>query len=59
MMSGTPIETAGTLLRIPPMTAGPLVPSDVGALAVGPGTIENLELFDWYSQKNAGPGAGC
>jgi hypothetical protein len=54
MMSGTQIETAGTLLRIPRVMAGPLVLSEVGALAVGPGTIENLDLFDWYSQKNAG-----
>lgn len=28
------------------------------ALAVDPGTIENLDLFDWYSQKNAGPVVG-
>ena len=58
MMSGTAIETAGTLLRIPRLAAGPLVLSDVGALAVGPGKIENLDLFDWYSQKNAGPVVG-
>jgi len=47
MMSGTPLETAGTLLRIPQIEAGPLVLSDVGALAVGPGTIEGRDLFDW------------
>jgi hypothetical protein len=58
MMSGTPIETAGTLLRIPRVAAGPLVLAEVGALAVGPGTIENLDLFDWYSQKNAGAVVG-
>lgn len=58
MMSGTPIETAGTLLRIPRIAAGSLVLSDVGALAVGRGTIEGRDLFDWYSEKNAGPVAG-
>jgi len=58
MMSGTQIETAGTLLRIPRVMAGPLVLPEVGAMAVGPGTIENLDLFDWYSRKNAGPVVG-
>jgi hypothetical protein len=58
MMSGTSIETAGTLLRIPRIAAGRLVLSEVGAMAVGPGTIENVDLFDWYSQKNAGPVIG-
>ena len=60
MMSGDTTETAGTLLRIPEISIGEVKLSDVGALAAGPshGLPNNLDLFDWYSQKNAGPVVG-
>ena len=55
MMSGDGTETAGILLRIPEISLGSVILKDVGALAAGPGDIfpGNLDLFDWYSQKNA------
>jgi len=60
MMSGDATETSGTLLRIPVISLGALLLRDVGALAVGPSRNfpGNLELFDWYSQKNAVPVIG-
>jgi hypothetical protein len=60
MMSGDPTETAGILLRIPEIDIGSLVLRNVGVLAAGPGRspIPNLDLFDWYSQKNAVPVIG-
>jgi hypothetical protein len=59
-MSGDGAETSGTLMRIPEMKLGPLALKDVGALAAGPGRLApgNLDLFDWYSQKNAVPVIG-
>ena len=59
-MSGDGTETLGTLLRIPEISLRSLILEDVGALAAGPGrTIsDNLDLFDWYSQKNALPVIG-
>jgi hypothetical protein len=42
------------------MSVGSLNLENVGALAAGPGRspVDNLELFDWYSQKNAVPVIG-
>lgn len=54
MMSGDLTETSGTLLRVSRFSVGSLVLSNVGVLAAGPGKVEGLDLFDWYSQKNAG-----
>jgi hypothetical protein len=60
MMSGDDAESSGILLRIPQISLGPLILNNVGALA--PGSVRsfpgNLDLFDWYSQKNAGPVVG-
>jgi hypothetical protein len=55
MMSGERTETGGTLMRIPEITLGSFILNDVGVLAAGPGSSprENLDLFDWYAQKNA------
>lgn len=55
MMSGDTTETEGVLLRIPQVSLGSLELKDVGALAVGPGKLlpGNVDLFDWYSRKNA------
>lgn len=60
MMSGDRAETAGTLMRIPDISLGSLHLEDVGVLAAGPGGPfpGNLDLFDWYSQKNAVPVIG-
>lgn len=60
MMSGDSTETAGTLLRIPAMSLGPLHLRSVGALAVGPGHLipGNIDLLDWYSRKNPVPVVG-
>jgi hypothetical protein len=60
MMSGDGTEKSGTLLRIPEISIGPLMLRDVGVLAAGPSRIfpGNLDLFDWYSKKNAGPVIG-
>jgi hypothetical protein len=60
MMSGDSTETSGILLRIPEISLGSLILKDVGALAAGPGGIlpDNLDLFDWYSRKNATPVIG-
>ncbi len=58
MMSGLAVETAGILLRIPSIAAGSLVLSRAGALGAAPGTVEGLDLFDWYSKKNSGPVVG-
>jgi hypothetical protein len=60
MMSGDTTETSGTLLRIPEIALGSLILKDVGALAAGPGRPfpGNLDLFAWYSQKNAVPVIG-
>jgi hypothetical protein len=60
MMLGDSTESTGTLMRIPEITLGKLTLHDVGALAAGeshrfPG---DLELFDWYSKKNALPVIG-
>jgi hypothetical protein len=60
MMSGDGTEPSGTLLRIPEVSLGSLTLKDVGALAAGAGRrfSEHLDLFDWYSQKNAVPVIG-
>lgn len=60
MMSGDTTETAGILMRIPEIPMGALLLKDIGALAPGPshGIPGNLDLFDWYSQKNAEPVLG-
>jgi hypothetical protein len=60
MMSGDGTETSGTLLRIPEISLGSLVLKEVGVLAAGPGRSfsGNLDLFDWYSQKNVAPVIG-
>ena len=60
MMSGDSTETAGILLRITELHIGALLLKDVGALAAGPshGMPGNLDLFDWYSRKNAEPVVG-
>jgi hypothetical protein len=58
MMSGERTETSGTLLRIPRVSVGSVVLPNAGALAAGPGTVEGLDLFDWYSRKNSGPVIG-
>src|SRR5262249_36639460 len=42
----------------PRISLGSVVLSNAGALAAGPGTVEGLDLFDWYSQKNSGPVIG-
>lgn len=60
MMSGDSTETAGTLLRVPAMSIGPLRLGSVGVLAAGEGHLlpDGTGLFDWYSQKNAVPVLG-
>jgi hypothetical protein len=60
MMSGDGTETSGTLMRIPEISLGSLIIEDVGVLAAGPGKgfSGNLDLFDWYSQKNVVPVIG-
>ena len=60
MMSGEATETAGILLRIPELTVGSMKLTNVGALAAGTSTSfpGHLELFDWYSRKNAIPVIG-
>jgi hypothetical protein len=60
MMSGDRTESSGTLLRVPEIALGSLILKDVGLLAAGPGRSPspNLELFDWYSTKNAVPVIG-
>jgi hypothetical protein len=58
MMSGDVTETSGMLIRMSRVSVGPLVLANAGALAAGPGTIEGVDLFDWYSRKNAGPVIG-
>lgn len=60
MMSGDTTETSGALLCIPEISIGAIKLRDVGAFAAGPshGFPNNLDLFDWYSQKNAEPVIG-
>jgi hypothetical protein len=60
MMSGDATETSGILMRIPEISIGALRLRDVGAMAVGPSRNfpGNIELFDWYSQKNSVPVIG-
>ncbi len=59
-MSGDGSEAAGTLLRIPEVSIGGLVLKQVGVFAAARGrnVSGNLDLFDWYSQKNAEPVIG-
>lgn len=60
MMSGDGTEASGMLMRIPQMSLGRLILKDVGALGAGSGKSfsGHLDLFDWYSQKNAVPVVG-
>jgi len=60
MMSGDGAEIDGILLRIPEISIGSLTLRQVGALGAGPsrGFPGNLELFEWYSTKNALPVIG-
>jgi len=60
MMSGDTAETLGTLMRIPEVSLDSLTLRDVGVLAAAKGRPlpGGLELFDWYSQKNATPVIG-
>jgi hypothetical protein len=55
MMSGDKTESDGILLRIPEISIGPVSLRQVGVLGAGPSKDlpGNLELFDWYSKKNA------
>jgi len=59
-MAGDGGEASGTLLRIPEISLGPVRLRDVGVLAPGPGGEfpGGLDLFDWYSSKNALPVIG-
>jgi hypothetical protein len=60
MMSGDGAEIDGILLRIPEISVGSLALRQVGALGAGlsRGFPGNLELFEWYSTKNALPVIG-
>ena len=60
MMSGDGAEAKGLLLRIPAIALGSLTLRQVGALAAAPSNAfpGNLDLFDWYSKKNAVPVTG-
>lgn len=49
---GFPFETDGVLIRVPEIGIGGVVVRDVAALGLDQG------LFDWYSQKSAGPVVG-
>jgi hypothetical protein len=57
MMSGDSAEIDGALLRIPEISLGSLSLRNVGVLGAGEGKSfpGNLDLFDWYSTKNAVP----
>lgn len=60
MMAGNGWESSGILMRIPEMMIGAVSLKEVGALAAGhgPPVSGKLELFDWYSTKNALPVIG-
>lgn len=60
MMADDRGEAAGTLLRIPEIGLPGLRLLNVGALAPGGGRRlpGDLNLFDWYSKKNAAPVIG-
>jgi hypothetical protein len=59
MMAGETAETSGILLRIPEVAVGHVVLKEVGVLGAGPGKGPGgVDLFDWYSTKNAGPVIG-
>lgn len=60
MMSGDGAEIDGILLRIPEISLGSLSLQRVGVLGAGEskGFPGNLNLFDWYSTKNAVPVLG-
>jgi hypothetical protein len=49
---GFPFETQGTLLELPLVGIGPLDVRDVTVLGL------DQSLFDWYSEKSAGPVVG-
>jgi len=49
---GLPFETQGALTSLPELGIGSVRVPDVAVLALGQG------LFDWYSQKSAGPVSG-
>jgi hypothetical protein len=58
-MAGDGAEASGILMRIPEVTIGPLTLENVGVLAAGRGKGPGgVDLFDWYSTKNAVPVIG-
>jgi hypothetical protein len=60
MMTGDGAEIDGILLRIPKISLGSLSLRHVGVLGAGEskGFPGNLDLFEWYSTKNAVPVIG-
>jgi hypothetical protein len=60
MMSGDGAEASGILMRIPEVVIGRLALKQVGVLGAGRGKgfSTNMDLFDWYSTKNAVPVIG-
>lgn len=60
MMSGDGAEASGILMRIPEIVIGRLALKQVGVLGAGrdKGFSTNMDLFDWYSTKNAVPVIG-
>lgn len=46
---GFPFEPSGTLMELPELAIGALIVRNVGLLGL------DQSLFDWYSQKSAGP----
>ncbi len=49
---GFPFETGGTLVCLPELAVGPVRARDVAVLGL------DQRLFDWYSEKSAGPVRG-
>jgi len=60
MMSGDGAEASGILMRIPEIVIGRVALTEVGVLGAGRGKgfSTNMDLFDWYSTKNAVPVIG-
>ena len=56
-MADDGIEASGTLLRIPAIDLDSLRLQQVGALAIGPNSIDG-DFIDWYSGKNPEPVIG-
>ena len=58
-MAGDGAEASGILMRIPEVGIGPLALENVSVLAAGRGKGPGgVDLFDWYSTKNAVPVIG-